>query len=121
MVIVSKIGDYKGEMKMDKEKLMQAYVAQDHDKKNIFLEKLIFCQYADEHYFEDYFRIEGLEESELFSLISFLYHQDCFLMILEIMNKYKERFVSHYEVTLDRVIISEKFVSRLERMEKEKI
>lgn len=101
---------------MNKKILMQSYVAQDDDKKNIFLENLIFCQYADEHYFENYFRIEELEESELFELISFLYHQDCFLMMSEIMNKHKERFITFGEVTLEQVDISEQFISRLKRM-----
>ena len=101
---------------MDKEKIMQSYAAQDYDKKNIFLERLIFCQFADEHNFENYFRIKELEESELFGLISFLYHQDCFLMMLEIMNEHTERFISHNEMTLERLNISKQFISRLERI-----
>lgn len=102
---------------MDKKGLIQQFDALDDDKKNIFLEKLIFCQYADEHYFESFFRIEELEESELFELVSFLYHQNCFLMILEIMNRYKERFITYNEMTFDEVDISEQFISRLERIE----
>lgn len=101
---------------MDKEKLKQSYATQDHNKKSIFLEKVIFCQYADELNFKNYFRIEELEESELFDLISCLYHQDCFLMILEVISEHKERFISHNEITLERLNISEQFISRLKRI-----
>lgn len=101
---------------MDREKLLQWFYAQDYDGKNMFLEKLVFCQFADEHDFENYFRIGELEESELFCLISFLYHQDCFLMMLEIMNEHKHRFISHSVLNLDEPDIPEQLVSRLKRI-----
>lgn len=101
---------------MDKEELLQKFYDKDRDEKNIFLEKLVFCQFADDHDFENYFRIEELEESELFCLIGFLYHQDCFLMMLEIMNKYKQRFTSHSVLCLDETVFSEQLTSRLEKM-----
>lgn len=101
---------------MDKEEFLQKFYDKDRDEKNLFLEYLVFCQFADDHDFENYFRIEELEEGELFCLIGFLYHQDCFLMMLEIMNRHKQRFVSHSVLYLDEIVFSEQFTSRLEKM-----
>lgn len=93
--------------------ILKKFLSQDEDK-DILLEKLVFCQFADKYDFENYFRIKELEEGELFRLISFLYHQDCFLMLLDIMNRYKERFVSHNTSFLKELDFSEQFISRLE-------
>ena len=101
---------------MDKKQRLQRLFSKSKDK-NKFLEELIFCEYADERDFENYFRIEELEESELFCLISFLYHQDCFLMMMDIMNQYQNRFLSYNESLFDEIDFSEKLISRLERME----
>lgn len=79
MIIVTKIGDYyaKGE-NMEKEQILQQLFSQTKEDKDILLEQLVFCKFANEYDFENYFRIGKLKESDLFCLISFLYHQDCF-------------------------------------------
>ena len=119
MVIVTKIGDYYagGEEKMDKEQILQRLFSQTKEDKDILLEQLVFCKFADEYDFENYFRIGKLRESDLFCLISFLYHQDCFLMMLDIMNRYRDRFVSHDESLLRELDFSEQFISRIARLE----
>ncbi len=119
MVIVTKIGDYHagGEEKMDKEQILQRLFSQTKEDKDILLEQLVFCKFADEYDFENYFRIGKLRESDLFCLISFLYHQDCFLMMLDIMNRYRDRFVSHDESLLRELDFSEQFISRIARLE----
>ncbi len=38
-------------------------------------------------------RIGELKDSELLCLVSFLYHHECFLMLMDIMKHYKERFI----------------------------
>lgn len=77
MIIVTKIGDYyaKGE-NMEKEQILQQLFSQTKEDKDILLEQLVFCKFANEYDFENYFRIGKLKESDLFCLISFLYHQD---------------------------------------------
>ena len=92
---------------MDKKQILQRYFSQTNEDKSILLEKLAFCGFSDEYDFENYFRIDELEESELFCLISALYHQDCFLMMLDIMNRYRERFVLHDESLLKELDFSE--------------
>ena len=101
---------------MDKKQRLQRLFSKSKDK-NKFLEELIFCEYADEHDFENYFRIEELEESELFCLISFLYHQDCFLMMMDIMKQNRERFIFFDELLFDEIEFSEKLNSRMVRLE----
>lgn len=96
-----------------KNDVLKKFISQNEDM-NILLEKLVFCQFADEHDFANYFRINELEESELFCLIGFLYHQDCFLMMLDIMNRHMERFISHNISLLKEIDISEQFIKRLE-------
>ena len=77
MIIVTKIGDYyaKGE-NMEKEQILQQLFSQTKEDKDILLEQLVFCKFANEYDFENYFRIGKLKESDLFCLISFLYHQE---------------------------------------------
>ena len=73
MIIVTKIGDYyaKGE-NMEKEQILQQLFSQTKEDKDILLEQLVFCKFANEYDFENYFRIGKLKESDLFCLISFL-------------------------------------------------
>ena len=51
---------------MRKEKLLKEFYAQDEIGKEMILEKLIFCHFSDEQNFENYFKIDELEERELF-------------------------------------------------------
>ena len=78
---------------MDKKELRKRYAEQDGMGKALLLEKLGFCKFADNYDFENYFRIGELKDSELLCLVSFLYHHECFLMIMDIMNHYKDRFI----------------------------
>ena len=103
---------------MDKEQILQKFFAQDGDK-SLLMEKIVFCRFADKYDFENYFRIEELKESELFCLISFLYHEECYLMMTDIMNKYRERFISHDTSIFEGADFSEEFIARLERMQHE--
>lgn len=67
MIIVTKIGDYyaKGE-NMEKEQILQQLFSQTKEDKDILLEQLVFCKFANEYDFENYFRIGKLKESDLF-------------------------------------------------------
>lgn len=81
------------------------------------LEKITFCSFADDWEFKNYFRLDELEESELDSLVSFLYQQDCYLMMLDVLNRYRERFTSQGVSLFDEVDFSDRFWSRLKKME----
>ena len=78
---------------MDKKELRKRYEKQDDMGKALLLEKLAFCKFADRYDFENYFKIGELKNSELLCLASFLYNHECFLMLMDIMNHYKERFI----------------------------
>lgn len=101
---------------MIKEDTLKKFFSQDGDK-SLLLEKMVFAKFANDYEFDNYFRIEELEESELFCLISFLYHQDCFLMLMDIMNRYRERFISHDDSFIEELDFTYQFISRLERLE----
>ena len=88
---------------MEKEQILQQLFSQTKEDKDILLEQLVFCKFANEYDFENYFRIGKLKESDLFCLISFLYHQDCFLMMLDIMNRYRDRFVSQFMSRIEKI------------------
>ena len=47
---------------MDKKQILQRYFSQTNEDKSILLEKLAFCGFSDEYDFENYFRIDELEE-----------------------------------------------------------
>ena len=61
---------------MDKKELRERYEKLDGIGKALLLEKLAFCKFADRYDFENYFRIE-----------------ECYLMLMDIMNNYKEKFI----------------------------
>lgn len=81
------------------------------------IEKITFCSFADDWEFKNYFRLDELEESELDSLVSFLYQQDCYLMMLDVLNRYRERFTSQGVSLFDEVDFSDRFWSKLKKME----
>ena len=95
MVIVTKNGDGKAKEynRMGKKELRKRYGELDGMGKALLLEKLAFCKFADRYEFDNYFRAGELKDSELLCLASFLYHHECFLMLMDIMNQYKERFI----------------------------
>ncbi len=78
---------------MGKNELRKRYEELDGMGKALLLEKLAFCKFADRYDFENYFRAGELKDSELLCLAGFLYHHECFLMLMDIMNQYKERFI----------------------------
>ncbi len=78
---------------MDKKELQKKYEEQDSMGRELLLENLAFCKFADDYDFENYFKINELNDSELLCLVSFLYHQECYLMLMDMMNRYKERFI----------------------------
>ena len=80
-------------MDMDRKELREIYEEQDGVGKALMLEKMAFCKFADRYEFENYFRIGELKDSELLCLVSLLYHQECFLMLLDVMSRHKERFI----------------------------
>ena len=96
MVVVAKNGDEKAKKndRIDKKELRKRYVEQDSARKALLLKKLVFCKFADHYEFENYFSIGELRDRELLGLASFLNHNECFLMLMDIMNHYKERFTS---------------------------
>lgn len=102
---------------MNKKEIIKKLNVDNKKDKEKVLEKITFCHFADDWDFENYFKLDVIKESEFFCLISFLYQQDCFLMILDIMNRYQERFLFLDSVSLDEIDFSERFYLRLERLE----
>ena len=80
------------------------------------MEKLAFCKFADRYDFENYFRINELSDSELLCLASFLYHQECYLMLMDMMNRYKERFILADSSQLQEFEPDDALMERLSRI-----
>ena len=102
---------------MDKKELWKRYEEQDNTGKALLLEKLTFCRFADRYDFENYFRIGELKDSELLCLASFLYQQECFLMLLDIMNHYKEKFTFTDASLLQELEPDDSLMERLSRLD----
>jgi hypothetical protein len=102
---------------MDKKELQKKYEEQDSTGRELLLEKLAFCKFADRYDFENYFRIDELNDSELLCLASFLYQQDCFLMLMDIMNHYKERFIFADTSLLREFELDDTLMERISRIE----
>ena len=101
---------------MDKKELQKKYEEQDGMGRELLLEKLAFCKFADRYDFENYFRIDELSDSELLCLASFLYQQDCFLMLLEMLERYKEKFVLADSSLLRELEPDDALMERLSRI-----
>ncbi len=101
---------------MDKKELQKKYEEQDSAGRELLLEKLAFCKFADRYDFENYFRIDELSDSELLCLASFLYQQDCFLMLLEMLERYKEKFVLADSSLLRELEPDDALMERLSRI-----
>ena len=101
---------------MDKKELQKKYEEQDSTGRELLLEKLAFCKFADNYDFENYFRIDELSDSELLCLASFLYQQDCFLMLMEMLERYKEKFVLADSSLLRELEPDDALMERLSRI-----
>ena len=101
---------------MDKKELLKKYEEQDSMGKALMQEKLAFCKFADRYDFENYFRIEELKDCELLCLISFLYHQECFLMMLDIMDRYREKFIFGDSSILKEIELDDTFKERISKV-----
>lgn len=101
---------------MEKKELQKKYEEQDSLGKELLLEKLAFCKFADRYDFENYFRINELNDSELLCLSSFLYQQDCFLMLMDMLNRYKERFILADSSLLREFELDDTLMERLSRI-----
>ncbi len=101
---------------MDKKELQKKYEEQDSTGRELLLEKLAFCKFADNYDFENYFRISELSDSELLCLASFLYQQDCFLMLMEMLERYKEKFVLADSSLLRELEPDDALMERLSRI-----
>ena len=102
---------------MDKKELRKRYEELDGMGKALLLEKLAFCKFADKYDFENYFRIGELRDSELLCLASFLYHQECFLMLSDMMNRYKERFIFSDTSLLREFELDNTLMERISRID----
>ena len=101
---------------MDKIELQKKYEEQDSMGRELLLEKLAFCKFADDYDFENYFRIRELSDSELLCLVSFLYQQECFLVLMDMLNRYKERFILADSSLLQDFESDDALIERLSRI-----
>ena len=101
---------------MDKKELRKRYEEQDGMGKALLLEKLAFCKFADRYDFENYFRAGELSDSELLCLASFLYHQECYLMLMDMINRYKEKFILADSSQLQEFEPDDALMERLSRI-----
>ncbi len=101
---------------MEKKELQKKYEEQDSIGRELLLEKLAFCKFADNYDFENYFRISELNDSELLCLASFLFHQECYLMLMDMIDRYKERFILADSSLLQDFESDDALIERLSRI-----
>lgn len=101
---------------MNKENFNKMNLAQDTQEKLLLSEYMVFCQYADTFDFNNYFRLDELSECELFSIFDFLYHEDCFLMLQNLLNKYNDKLLYSENAGMNDVELRNDFDARLEKL-----
>ncbi len=100
---------------MSKDDAIKRFLSQDEDQ-SMLLEKLVFAYFADDCDIDSYINIEHLDLKEMFNLLRVLYSKACFLMILDIMSRYRERFIFHDMSVLDEFGADPRFIPRLEKL-----
>lgn len=100
---------------MCKDDAIKRFLSQDEDQ-SLLMEKLVFAYFVDDCDIDRYLNIEHLELKELFKLLTVLYSKGCFLMILDIMSRYRERFIFHDVSVLNEFSDDPRFISRLEML-----
>ena len=101
---------------MGKNELRKRYEELDGMGKALLLEKLAFCKFADHYDFENYFRAGELKDSELLCLAGFLYHHECFLMLMDMLERHKEKFVLADSSLLRELELDDALMERLSRI-----
>lgn len=77
---------------MIREQLKTNYVSTNDDMKSDFIEWLTICNYMDEKDFNNLFNLKKLNEKDFFSIVDFLWKQECYSILFMLMARHFHRF-----------------------------
>ena len=64
----------------------------------LYIEYILFCNFAPEKEFNNYFNIKEINDSEFFNLVDFLYNQNCYNLLYRILRDNRERITTNPDI-----------------------
>lgn len=78
---------------MDKEETKKRYKQLCRTERTFLAEVYEVCNNLNSDVFGNLFKIGDLSERDFFCIVDFLYHNDCFVLLYQMMASYPERFM----------------------------
>lgn len=87
---------------MTYEKLVEMYeqLSVNAFERCLYIEYILFCNFASEIEFNNYFRIEEIEDSEFFKLVDCLYNHNCYNLLYRLLRNNRERIVTNPNINI---------------------
>ena len=78
---------------MTYEKLVEMYeqLSTNTFERCLYIEYILFCNFASENEFNNYFNIEEIKDAEFFKLVDFLYDHNCYNLLYRLLRDNRER------------------------------
>lgn len=85
------------------------------EHRELFMEYIIFCNNAPQELFENYFRIKETDDLEFFSILEFLFKNDCYYMIYRLLEDNRDKMLQLYEEVIEELELKKSFKQRIQR------
>ena len=87
---------------MTYEKFMEMYeqLSTNTFERCLYIEYILFCNFASENEFNNYFRIEEIKDTEFFKLVDFLYNHNCYNLLYRLLRNNRERIISNPDINI---------------------
>lgn len=87
----------------------------DEEQKTLFKEYVIFCNYATNEMFDNYFKIDEIEQFDFYCMIEFCFKYDLFNMLYRFLKSNPQRLIMPYEERIEELQLRADFKERFNR------
>ena len=106
------------QIKMTHDKLMETYeqFGEITFERCLYIEYILFCNFASEKEFNNYFNVKNINDSEFFELIDFLYQHNCYNLLYRLLRDNRERITTNPNINaLKNINLHSSIDKRMER------
>ncbi|MCH5249033.1 MAG: hypothetical protein J1E98_03850 [Lachnospiraceae bacterium] len=103
---------------MTYEKLVEIYeqLSTNTFERCLYIEYILFCNFASENEFNNYFNIEEIKDAEFFKLVDFLHNHNCYNLLYRVLRDNRERIATNPDInTLKDIDFRSDIDKRMER------
>lgn len=87
-----------------------------NDEKSLYIEYVCFCNFSDDEDFYYYLHPEEASEAQFLSVLDFLYHEDCYVMLNRYLRDNRERLIYPEFDTLEGMELKENIEERFSQL-----